>query len=36
MVESNEPIKTDFNIDRDSIPIEKLMNLKKGLLNLKI
>ena len=38
MVESNEPIKKDFNIDRDNIPLEEqnkyLMNwLKKNILN---
>ena len=41
LVESNELIKKDFNIDRDSIPLEKqkkyLMNFwKEGLLNLRI
>ena len=41
MVISNEFVKKDFNIDRDSIPLEEqkkyLMNLlKKDLLNLEI
>ena len=41
LVESNELIKKDFNIDRDSITFEEqkkyLMNLlKKGVLNLRI